>query len=98
LGVASISDDVVGFVTRVLAYKLLRKCWKDEVLAAVITTVEKSVEGVQMNWDMFLVNKFLTDFTEAQEKGMEFHYAWLLILIALVSWREPNEFQFLKTS
>jgi hypothetical protein len=30
------------------------------------------------------------------EKGIEFHYAWLLILIALTTWREPKETQFLE--
>jgi hypothetical protein len=38
-----------------------------------------------MNWATFLVNQFLVDCTEAWDKGMEFHYAWLLILIALVT-------------
>jgi hypothetical protein len=84
LDVANISDDVVRFAMQVLACKLLRKCWKDEVSTTVITAVEKCAEGVQMNWAMFLVNQFLIDCTEAQEKGMKFHYAWLIILIALV--------------
>jgi hypothetical protein len=44
-----------------------------------------------MNWETFLVNPFLTDCKEARDKGMEFHYASLLILIALVTWREPEE-------
>jgi hypothetical protein len=44
---------------------------------------------------MFLLNQFLIDCKEAQDKGMEFHYAWLLILIALVAWREPEDTQFL---
>jgi hypothetical protein len=51
-----------------------------------------------MNWATFLVNQFLIDCIEAQEKGMEFHYAWLLILIALVGWKEPGDYQFLKTT
>jgi hypothetical protein len=56
------------------------------VPVAVIAAAEKCMEGVQMNWATFLVNQFLTDCIEAQEKGIEFHYAWLLILIALVGW------------
>jgi hypothetical protein len=49
LDVKSINDKNVRFVTQVLAYKILRKCFKDEVPTAVITVVEKFVEGVQMN-------------------------------------------------
>jgi hypothetical protein len=37
------------------------------------------------------------DCREAQYKGIEFHYAWLLILITLVAWREPKDTQFLST-
>jgi hypothetical protein len=44
-----------------------------------------------MNWVMFLVNQFLIDYREAQDKGAKFHYTWLLIMIALVAWREPND-------
>ena len=29
-----------------------------------------------------------------QEKGRPFHYSWLLVLIALVGWKEPTEAQF----
>jgi hypothetical protein len=46
LDVTNISDDVVRFATQVLACKLLRKCWKDEVLTAVIRSAEKCIEGV----------------------------------------------------
>jgi hypothetical protein len=42
LDVAIISDDVVRFAMQVLTCKLLRKCQKDEVSAAVIETMEKS--------------------------------------------------------
>jgi hypothetical protein len=91
LDVANISDDVVPFLMQVLACKLLRKFCKDEVPTTVITTMEKCTEGVQMNWDTFVVNLFLIDCIESQEKGMQFHYSWLLILIALVGWKEPSD-------
>jgi hypothetical protein len=41
LDVCSISDDVVRFLVKVLACKLLRKCQKDEVLIAIITAAKK---------------------------------------------------------
>jgi hypothetical protein len=37
----------------------------------------------------------LIDYEEAQDKGVEFHYTWILILIALSTWREPDDMQFL---
>jgi hypothetical protein len=98
LDVKSISDKDVRFVTQVLACKLLCKCRKDEVPTAVISATEKCKEGVQMNWATFLVNQFLQDCTEAQEKGTEFHYAWFLILIVLVGWKEPVYYQCMHTS
>jgi hypothetical protein len=78
LDVKNISDDNVQFAMQVLACKLLHKCRKDEVPTAVIAAVEKCIEGVQMNWATFLVNQFLQDCIEAQEKGTKFHYAWLV--------------------
>ena len=51
-----------------------------------------------MNQATFLVNQFLTNCIEAQEKGTEFHYAWLLILIALVGWKEPFYYQCMRTT
>jgi hypothetical protein len=43
-----------------------------------------------MNWATFLVNQFLTDCIEAQEKGTKIHFARLLILIALAGWQGPS--------
>jgi hypothetical protein len=51
-----------------------------------------------MNWEKFLVNQFLQDCTEAQEKGTEFHYTWLLILIALVRWKYISYYYHIRTS
>jgi hypothetical protein len=66
---ASINDDTIRFVTQVLACKLLRKCCKDQVPAGVIEATEKCIAGVMMNWSTFLMNQFLMDCREAQEKG-----------------------------
>jgi hypothetical protein len=38
------------------------------------------------------------DSREAQDKGIKFHYAQLLILISLVAWRERKDTQFLGVS
>jgi hypothetical protein len=95
LDVASICDPMVRFVMQALACNILRKCIKYQVPTTVIAATERCVEGVQMNWEMFLLNQFLIDCEEAQYKGFEFHYSWLLILITLSSWREPDDSQFL---
>jgi hypothetical protein len=48
-----------------------------------------------MNWEKFLLNQFLIDYEEVQDKGTKFDYAWLLILIALSAWRDPDDTYFL---
>jgi hypothetical protein len=42
------------------------------------------------SWAPYLLNQFLIDCRDAQDNGTEFHYSWLLILIALVGWKEPK--------
>jgi hypothetical protein len=34
----------------------------------------------------YLVNQLEKDFGEAQDHGYEFHFSWLLILIAFTTW------------
>jgi hypothetical protein len=70
LEIVNINDDLLQLMMWVLECKILRKCHKAEVLATMIASAEKCTEGVQMNWATFLV-----DCMEAQEKGIEFHYA-----------------------
>jgi hypothetical protein len=65
------------------------------VPVVVIVTAEKCVECVKMNWATFFLNQFLIDCEGAQDKGTEFHYTWVLILIALSASREPNDMHFL---
>jgi len=95
LDIASICDPIVRFVMKSLACNLLRKCRKDHVPTIMITTTKICVEGIHMNWEMFLLNQFFIYFEEERDKGTEFHYAWLLILIVLPAWREPYDTQFL---
>ena len=45
-----------------------------------------------MNWSLFLLNQLLKDALAAQA-GRPFSYSWLLILIALVAWMEPEDYQ-----
>lgn len=41
-----------------------------------------------------MCHEFLEDCREAQEDGKAFHYAWLLLLIAMVSWRTLEDIKF----
>jgi hypothetical protein len=48
------------------------------------------MEGLQMNWEKYLVNQLEIDCREAQDQGHEFHFSWLLILIPFVAWELPK--------
>jgi hypothetical protein len=43
-----------------------------------------------MNWVKYLVNQLELDCREAQDQGYEFHFSWLLILIAFIAWEMPK--------
>jgi hypothetical protein len=43
-----------------------------------------------LSWAPYLLNLFLDDCRDVQDLGTKFHYSWLLILIALIGWREPQ--------
>jgi hypothetical protein len=38
----------------------------------------------------YLVNELEKDFRGAHDLGYEFHYSWLIILIAFVAWKMPE--------
>ena len=61
--------------------------------APVVTIAANYAEGYMYNWADHIVKEFLEDVLDAQEKR-PFHYSWLLVLITLVGWREPQETQF----
>jgi hypothetical protein len=49
-----------------------------------------------MNWAKYLVNQLELDYREAQDQGYEFHFSWLLILIAFIAWELPEGATFIK--
>jgi hypothetical protein len=61
----------------------------------VVDLTGKCVEGLQMNWEKYLVNQLELDFHEAQDQGYEFHFSWFLILIACTAWEMPEGVTFL---
>jgi hypothetical protein len=48
------------------------------------------VKRIVLRWHPYLLILFLDDFQDAQDLGTKFHYSWLLILIALVGWKDPK--------
>jgi hypothetical protein len=48
-----------------------------------------------MNWAKYLVNQLELNYREAQDQGYEFHFSWLLILIAFTTWKMPEGATFL---
>ncbi len=47
--IASIKDQGVCIATQLLANKLMRKCWADEVPTSIISLAAQYIEGVQFN-------------------------------------------------
>jgi hypothetical protein len=57
-----------------------------QVTGFVVYLTGKCVEGLQMNRVKYLVNPLELDCREAQDQGYEFHFSWLVILIAFTPW------------
>jgi hypothetical protein len=47
------------------------------------------------SWAPYMLNQFVIDYRDVQDNGTEFHYTWLIILIALVGWKELKLSTFL---
>jgi hypothetical protein len=60
----------------------------------IIDLAGKCTNGLQMNWAQYLVNQLELDFREAQDQGYEFHFSWLLILIAFIAWEMSEAVTF----
>jgi hypothetical protein len=85
-----INNETTQLGTKTLAYKLLRKCRREEVPAGVIVVAAQCAEGTSISWAPYLLNLFLEDCKDAQDLGTKFHYSWLITLIAFMGWREPR--------
>ena len=46
-----------------------------------------------MNWFLFLLNQLTEDAMILHVRKNAFMYSWFLILIALVAWMEPEDYQ-----
>jgi hypothetical protein len=83
-----INNEATQLGENILSCKLLRKCRKDKVLTGVIVVAAQCIEGTFMSWVPYLLNLFQVDCKGVQELDTEFHYSWLLSLIAFMGWRE----------
>ena len=90
----TIQHQNIRFAAELLACKLMRKCRPNEVSAPIVNIAANYAEGYSYNWAAYIAKEFLEDAHDAQDKGRPFHYSWLLVLIALVGWKEPTEEQF----
>jgi hypothetical protein len=79
---------------KLMACKLLRKCHKEEAPTGVVTTTTQCAKGTVLSWAPYFLNLFLEDCRDVQDFGTEFHYSWLLILIALEAWEKPKYSSF----
>ena len=89
-----LTDQPIRYAAEILAAKMLRKCRPNEVPAPVVKLAASCAVGYTYNWADFIAREFLEDVQDAQELRRPFHYSWLLVLIALVGWREPEQTQF----
>jgi len=63
-------------------------------LAGVIVVAVQCSEGTTVGWAPYFLNLFLDDCKDVQDFRMEFHYSWLLMLMAFMGWREPRYVSF----
>lgn len=63
-----------------------------------IELADTTRDGAQYNWSLYLLNQFNEDCKATQDQNQPFHYAWLLILIRFVGWKEPKQGLFLRTN
>jgi hypothetical protein len=67
-----------------------------QVMGFVVDLTGKCVEGMKMNWASYLVNQLEKIFHEAQDQGYDFHFSWLLILVAFITWEMSEGETFLE--
>jgi hypothetical protein len=56
----------------------------------MVELAAKFVTSMQMNWASYLVNEIEKYCRKAQDLGYEFHFSWLIILIAFLTWKIPE--------
>ena len=65
--------------TRILTSKIVHKNCPIQCTLRVIACTQQCVEGVQMNWSIFLLNHLNEDVVVVQVEVRPYTYRWLLI-------------------
>jgi hypothetical protein len=63
--IKEINYDVTRFTKKMIACKLLRKCFREESLAFVIVVAMQCEKGRMFSWETYLLNHFLLDYHDA---------------------------------
>jgi hypothetical protein len=80
-----------------LSLQTAKKMPQRRSTAGVIVVATQCAEGTSMSWAPYLSNLFQVDYKDMQDAGTEFHYSWLITLIAFMGWREPEYVIFCTT-
>ena len=83
--VASIQNGAVRLAFQLIVGKLVRKNRPTQVMRFVVDLAGKCIEGLQMNWESYLINQLEKYCREAQDQGYEFHFSWLMFLITFIA-------------
>jgi len=67
--IKTINDAMTQLGTKILACKLLRKCYREEVPAGVVAVSSQCAEGTTMIWAPYLLKLFLDDCKDVQDLG-----------------------------
>ena len=88
----NINEWVVRIEGCILASKIIRGNLQIECNSGTVACAQQCAEGFQMNWSLFLLNQLTEDTAATQVGERSFSYSWLLILIYLVAWMEPEDY------
>jgi hypothetical protein len=86
----------VCLACQLIAGKLVKNNRFTQVTGFVVDLTGNCVEGMQMNWASYLINKLEKDYCEVNDQGYEFHFSLLLMLIEFVAWKMPEGATFPK--
>jgi hypothetical protein len=67
--IKNINDTTTIFVTKMMAYKLLRKCFKEEAPTGVVAAVAQYMKRTILSWEPYFMNLFLEDYTMCRILG-----------------------------
>jgi hypothetical protein len=91
-----IKNQDIRFINKLTDCNILRKRRKEEAPTGFIAVTAQCMKGVMFSWVPYLLNQFLINCIDTKDNGTEFHYSWLIILIALPVWGEQKFSSFLE--